>query len=120
MQPTDICGDFHCSACGLRWWIEDHAEVWRDNGELRCDCGTPIVRWNGSRTYSKIPMFREPTVTTADLATEHCPIPAGATITVSHHQTTEGLRPPTTYRHISYEGNNLRVREEDLYMAAPR
>jgi hypothetical protein len=120
MQPLHCPGDYYCADCGLRWWIEDSAEIWRDHGEHRCDCGRPIIDWDGSRTYSKTPMFREPTVTIADLMSDQGLVPAGSTIGVSHHRIFEGMRPPVAYRQISYQGTNVRVREDDLFAVAHR
>jgi hypothetical protein len=114
-------GDYRCK-CGLRWWIEDHNDIQREPGSLACDCGEQIIEWGGSRAYSKIPMFRDPTVTNAELIGDNgIHIPRDSVIIVSHVQTHEGnLRSITTYRRITFQGNAVRVKENDLFAAATR
>lgn len=116
-----VGGNYHCPDCGLRWWIMDDIEIGRDPGRLECDCGSTIILWDGARRYSKVPMFREPTITTAELTSDEGSIPAGSEIRVTQVTNTR-LHPPvsTIYRLVYYHGRMRRVKEEDLNASAQR
>jgi hypothetical protein len=99
-------------------------DIQREPGSLDCDCGKEITRWDGSRSCSKIRTPEVPTITTAELiADTGMHIPADSAIEVSPIQTHEWdrqKRASTTYRTITYEGQTMRVREQDLLAAAVR